>query len=139
MTHAYPSDVDSIVRYPKDEGDPAEVILRLHGAELVLALPASGEGELLELRLLPGFEPLTPTVLRRFMPRAPLFLECARRLLQHRFDDAEEAMRALREIGATRRGYSDDFIRIIGKEHRALVAEGERYPIKALAEAHSVA
>jgi DNA-binding MarR family transcriptional regulator len=44
----------------------------------------------------------------------------------------------LRRIGKTRRGLSDDQLRIIARLYETLIAEGERYPVKALAEAQDV-
>ena len=52
--------------------------------------------------------------------------------------DAQTALEALRQIGRPGRGLSDDFYRLVAQQYKALVAEGEKYPVKALAEAQPV-
>jgi hypothetical protein len=77
-------------------------------------------------------------VLRQFAPRSPLYLQYARAAMTDNDDDWTGSLRALREIGATRRGLGDEFYRQIGSNYAAITAEGEPHPVKALAEMHHV-
>ena len=52
------------------------------------------------------------------------------------FGDLRAAAETLRHIGRPGRGLSDDFFRLVAAHYTALVAEGEKYPVKALGEAH---
>jgi hypothetical protein len=111
------------------------------GATLTLFFPAetgwSGEAEPLEIRIEPheGDDPFEPW---RLMPRLPLYLQYARASLAHRDDDIRSALKALREVGASRRGLGDEFYRLIAQSYEALVSEGEQDPVKALAEMQPV-
>jgi hypothetical protein len=91
----------------------------------------SGEAPLLEVRLTPTdagtFEPW------RLLPTLPLHLQYARAAVAHRHDDVAAALRALRQVSSTRRGLSDDFLRLVAQLYESLVKEGESYPVKALA------
>lgn len=133
-------DADTVVRIPASDADPrVSVSMKDRGCEFVLFLPdSSGEGDLLELRVLPDTEKLEPRILRQFVPQAPLYLDYARAVMQLRDGDVREALQALRHVGATRRGLGEDFYRLVAQEYRALVDEGERYPVKALSELHHV-
>ncbi len=105
------------------------------GATLTLFFDAeraqAGDAPLLEIRLTPTaagtFEPW------RLMPNLPLHTQYARASLAWKRDDAAAALRALRTVETTRRGLSDDFLRIVARLHADLVTEGERYPVTALA------
>jgi hypothetical protein len=94
----------------------------------------SGDARLLEVRVTPtaggNFEPW------RLLPQLPHHVQYARASLAHRPEDVVAALRALRQLGKTRRGLSDDYLRFIAEQYESLVAEGEPYPIKALAELH---
>ncbi len=134
-------DKDTHVRSPHSRSDRRlSVAMKEAGSTLTLFFPLetgwSGEAELLELRLEPDdgtrFEPW------RLVPRLPLYLQYARATLAHRHDDVSAALRALRELGATRRGLGDDFYSLVAQSYEALVAEGERHPVKALAEMQPV-
>jgi hypothetical protein len=91
----------------------------------------SGDAPVQEIRLTPTaageFEPW------QLLPRLPQHLRYARASLGRRPDVASAALNALRQMGRTRRGTSDDWLRLIAQDYASLVAEGERYPIKALA------
>ena len=95
-----------------------------------------GEGPLQELRLLPDAEELKPRILRRFAPQAELYLAYARAGM--RMEDVQAAAAALREAGGPGRGHGGEFYRKIATNYRALTAEGEPHPVKALAEIHHV-
>jgi hypothetical protein len=117
------------------------VAMQEQGATLTLffepELAWTGEAPLLELRLEPpaSGKPFEPW---RLVPRLPLHLQYARATLAHDHDNVTAALRALRQISSTRRGLSDDFLRLVAQAYTALVAEGEPHPIKALAEMQPV-
>lgn len=92
----------------------------------------TGDAQLLEVRLSPtaGGE-FRPWVL---LSRLPRHLQYARATLANKRGDITAALQALREHGKTRRGLSDDFLREIAQLYERLVAEGEPYPAKVLAE-----
>jgi hypothetical protein len=121
--------------------DPrVSVAMQEEGATLTLFFDAdtalSGDAPLLEIRLSPAangtFEPL------RLLPNLPLHLQYARATLAHEYGDVHAALNALRQVSSTRRGLSDDFLRIVAQIYESLVTEGERYPVKALAKAQHV-
>lgn len=96
----------------------------------------TGEAALLEIRLSPApsgeFEPW------RLMPKLPLHAQYARASLVRSQGDAAGAIRSLRQVDTTRRGLSDEFLRAVADVYASLVAEGERYPVKALAASQHV-
>jgi hypothetical protein len=148
-------DRDTIIRSPhaatvtrrggkthRETHDPRiSVAVQERGATLTLFFDTdsafTGEAPLLEIRLEPpaSGQPFEPW---RLMPRLPLYLQYARASLAHKNDDATGALRALRQITAAGRGLSDDFLRLVAESYKALVAEGEPYPVKALAEMQPV-
>jgi hypothetical protein len=89
-------------------------------------------GRLSEVRLVPGAEPW------RLMPRLPLYLAYARAVLSRKQGNQVAALRALRDAGSGRRGHGDDFYQAVAALYGALVAAGERHPVKALAESQPV-
>ena len=144
-------DKDTVIRHPhaatKARGQKARiddprtsVAMQEEGATLTLFFDPdramAGDAALLEVRLEPAadgqFEPW------RLLPRLPLHMTYARAILAWRHDDAATALDALRELGSTRRGLSDNFLSTVAHIYASLVAEGERYPIKALAAAQHV-
>ena len=148
-------DRDTVIRHPHDEtvtrkdgrtktwiNDPrTSVAMQEEGATLTLFFEGgdpvwTGESPLLEIRLRPTaggeFEPW------RLLPNLPLHLQYARASLAWRRDDAAAALRALRKVSSTRRGLSDDFLRLVAQLHESLVTEGEAYPVKALAKMQHV-
>jgi hypothetical protein len=130
-------DSETVVRSPhSDTDDRLSVSIEEEGGTLVLYFPLdtgwSGESELLEVQLLPRKkEPFEPW---KLMPRLPLLLQYARATLAHEGDDVDATLRALRVVGVTRRGLGADFYLLIAKRYEALVAEGEKYPVKQLAK-----
>lgn len=96
----------------------------------------AGDAPLLEVRLSPTagdtFEPW------KLMPQLPLYLRYARASLAGQHGDVMSALRALRQVTSTRRGLSDDFLRLVATAHDSLTAEGEPYPVKTLAEMQHV-
>jgi hypothetical protein len=98
----------------------------------------AGEGPVLEIRLLPDAKDLTAAQLRELMPQAAPYIRYARAAIKHDRGEAVEQLAALREIGTTRRGLPDEFYRLVASNYRALLAEGEPHPVKALAAMHSV-
>lgn len=119
--------------------DRVVVSMKSHGCELlVFFTDLSGEGPIQEFRLLPDSSELEPKTLRQFAPQAPLYVQHARAMIRWDRGEIAETAAALRTIGATRRGLGDDFYKLVAQNYEALVAEGERHPIKALAEMHHV-
>ena len=97
----------------------------------------AGEADPVEVRLEPheGSDPFDPW---RFMPKLPLYVSYAKASLAHRENDIRRALSALRTIGVSRRGLGDQFYRTVAEAYESLVASGERYPVKALAEMQPV-
>jgi hypothetical protein len=131
-------DRDTQIRAPHSKSDKrVSVTMFEAGAALTLFFAdLSGEGPVLEVRITPaGTEPLEAWQL---MPSLPLYQQYARAAIAFRDDDARAALRALRKVGPTRRGLSDDAYRSVAQLYTAFVHEGERYPIKRLAEDQKV-
>jgi hypothetical protein len=55
-----------------------------------------------------------------------------------RHENFQRASEALRDIAGPGRGLPDRFYETIAENYKALVAEGERHPVKAIAEIHHV-
>jgi hypothetical protein len=148
-------DRDTVIRVPHDQTvtrkdgrtrrtthDPrVSVAMQEEGATLTLFFEPdtalSGDAPpLLEIRLTPTvggeFEPW------RLLPNLPLHLQYARASLAWKRDDANAALRTLRERSFTRRGLSDSHLRYVAEIYKSLLAEGERHPVKALAAAQHV-
>jgi hypothetical protein len=129
---------------------PPTVVVAHRGCKLVLRFAPGdfgGEGELEELRLLPGTKELRLGALLQFVPHATEYLGYARaamRILgphgtpEERWENVRSSAQALREIAGPGRGLSDRFYREIAENYAALVDEGERHPVKALSEIHHV-
>jgi hypothetical protein len=126
-----------------DVDDPrVSVAMQEEGATLTLffdpdtALSLDGGATLLEISLTPAasgeFEPW------RLLPNLPLHLQYARASLAWKRGEPFAALQALRQVSSTRRGLSDDFLHTVAQIYGALVAEGEKYPVKALAAAQHV-
>jgi hypothetical protein len=123
---------------PQDSGNPekgADVVIKERGCELILRFAGrTGDAPLVELRLRPDCgKHLDPAKARHLFPQLNLYLAVARASMSWDFGDARAAAEALRQIGRPGRGLSDDFFRVVAVQYKALVAEGERYPVKALA------
>jgi hypothetical protein len=147
-------DRNTEIRHPHDEvvtrkdgvtervtRDPrTSVSVQEEGATLTLFFDPdrawTGDAALFEVRLTPTaggeFQPW------RLMPTLMLHLQYARSTLAREHGDAHAALRALRRLSSTRRGHSDDFLRIVAQLHGQLIEEDEPHPIKALAKAQDV-
>jgi hypothetical protein len=121
--------------------DPrVSVSMQEEGATVTLFLDPdrawAGDAALLEVRLTPtksgDFQPWL------FMKTLPFHLQYARATLAREHGDAHAALHALRQLSSTRRGHSDDFLRIVAQLHSQLIKEGEPHPIKALAKTQDV-
>lgn len=89
-------------------------------------------GELSEIRVAePDAGPFEPW---RLLPNASLYAQYARASIAADMGNLNDAIRAIRQVSSTRRGLSDDFLHLVAQLHRSLVAEGESYPIKAIAK-----
>jgi hypothetical protein len=97
----------------------------------------SGEGPVLEIRLLPDTEALEPKVMRQLIPRAPLYAQYAPAAIKCDREDVRGMIEALRHVGGPRRGLSEKFYEIIAGQYRSLVGEGEKHPVKALGQMHN--
>jgi hypothetical protein len=147
-------DRDTVIRSPHDatairEGgktrwvkqDPrVSVEMQEEGATVTLFFDPeralAGDAPLLEVRL-------TPTAGGEFAPwklmaKLPIYTAYARASLTWETESAAAALRALRRVNITRRGMSDDQFRAVAETYESLIAEGERYPVKALAALQDV-
>jgi hypothetical protein len=141
--------------YPKGLRDefpdgPPTAVVKHRGCEIVLRFAPGdffGEGDLQELRLLPGTEDLRPRVLRQFAPEAEQYLAFARAAMrifgpegtpEGRFENYRAGADVLRGIAGPGRGLSDEFYKVVATSYTALVAGGEPHPVKALGEKHHV-
>ena len=97
------------------------------------------EGPLLEVRILPDTKELAPRTLREFLPKASQYVRYARAVLTNDKDVWRSSAQALRQVGATRRAaWARTSIASSRKTTRPGIAEGEPYPVKALADMHQV-
>jgi hypothetical protein len=133
-------DSETTVNVPAAPDDPKRisVSMRDRGFELILffewteGLPI-GDGPLLEVRLLPDTEALTPGRLRDWMPRADLYTRYARSAIKWEREESFQLIAALRETAKGRTALDDRFYRTVADVHEKLVADGERHPVKAMA------
>jgi hypothetical protein len=142
-------DRDTVIRHPHEANvtrkagrkhvdviDPrVSVSMQEEGATVTLFFDPekahAGDAPLLEVRLTPlasgEFAPW------RLLPKLPLHTRYARASLTWEHEGAAAALRALQAVDERRRGLSDDRLRYVAEVYEGLVAEGEKYPIKALA------
>lgn len=135
-------DSDTVVRSPhSDDDERVSVSMQEDGATLTIFFDPetawSGRAPVLEVRLTPvvadgEFQPW------KLLPKLPLHLKYARASLTWQQEGAGAALAALRGVDERRRGLSDDRLRAVAEIYEALVAEGEKYPIKALAATQHV-
>jgi hypothetical protein len=116
------------------------VAMQTEGATLTLYFDRKtafrGDAPLREVRLTPSASgTFKPELLLEHMPR---YLQYARASLAHDRGGAAAALEALRHVDKTRRGLSDRFLRNVAELYGSLVAEGEAYPVKALAASQHV-
>jgi len=122
-------------------GDPSagpSAVFPADGCELHLHFAArSGDSPLVGVELKPAKgDSLDPVFARYFMPRLDLFLAVARAALDWDFGKVREAGEKLRAVNRPGRGLSPEWLRYIADEYKALVAGGEKFPIKALTAIH---
>jgi hypothetical protein len=109
------------------------VSLPVHGCVLQVFfedMASAMDGPVLEARVFPESAPVDSWI-------DPTAVAYARAFASWRMDDARSLLRALRQAGATRRGLRGDFYRLIADQYKSLVANGERFPVTALADAQS--
>jgi hypothetical protein len=134
-------DPDTEIRHPHSADDPrVSVATQEEGATLTLffdpATAWAGDAPLLEIRLTPtAVGELKPWLLS---PRLLHHLQLARARLARSSGDITAAIQALRAVNAPRRGLNDDFLRAVAQQHETLVAEGEPYPVKTIADMQAV-
>jgi hypothetical protein len=129
---------------------PPTALIKHRGCCLILRFAPgdfAAEGDVQELRLLPDTKTLEPKVLRQFAPQAELYLAFARAAMRRwwpeqsaeiRHENLAASATALRQIAGPGRGLTDEFYRTIATTYKALVAEGEPHPVKALSEINHV-
>jgi hypothetical protein len=141
--------------YPAGLGDefphgPATAVIIHRGLKLVLRFDEgdfAGKGPVREIRLLPDTQPLDTAALR-FMPGAAIYFHHARAAMatfgstegtaEERWARFSETLEPFRKVAGPGRGYSPRFYELLAEQYKALVAEGDPHPIKALAEIHHV-
>ena len=131
-------DSETFIRHPHEEhGDGrTSITMRDEGVEIVLFFAdLSGEGEVLEVRVLPGSDPISPQVMTRIGTRFALYAQYARAALRWETESVRSTLASLRSLGRTSRGLPPDHYIQVARFYDALVAEGARHPVKALAEA----
>jgi len=143
----YPAEVENTVKAGKlikhvldprakvtIQDEEVTVVMYLEDFEQVATLESA---ELLEVRLTPRGrgQPFAPWNAAR---RLPLYLLYARAAIAREYATIDASLKALRELGKTRRGLGSDFYGPIGQLYTALVSAGEPYPVKALADAQGV-
>jgi hypothetical protein len=134
----------------KDEfpdGPPTAVVTH-QGLKLVARFAPgdlAGKGPVQELRVLPSGAPLESRALRRFAPKAELYLNFARSAMRilgspegeslESYRDAAEPLRRLRAPG---RRLDDNHYKGVARDYETLVAGGELHPVKAISQMHGV-
>ena len=138
-------------------GAPATAVIEHRGFKLIIRFAPgdlTGEGDVQEIWIRPGSEPLESRVLRRIAPQAELYLAHARAAMrsggepiergnfaaqaERQSKDLRDSAETLRSIAGPGRGHSPYFYELIGREYSELVRGGEPHPVKALAAAHYV-
>lgn len=103
---------------------------------LIFGKEGGHEAKLSEIRLEPPgigqFEPWHLT------SRIPFLIQRARAELAANQGDPFSAIRALRQVTWTKRGFPDSFLRLVASAYGVLVADGEPHPVKALAKSQPV-
>lgn len=139
---------ETVWRTPHSLDDPNRDSLSMkdRGIELLLffyrdfGVPRD-ERPLVEVRLLPDADQLTPVKMREFLRRSSHYERYARSFMADFLGDPARVLaqaKRLRDFGSTRRGLSDEFYRVIALDHAALLAEGEPHIVKAMAAMHEV-
>ncbi|MBA3433792.1 MAG: hypothetical protein H0U08_06830 [Actinobacteria bacterium] len=134
--------------FPK--GPPTAVVTH-RGLKLVVRFDegdVAGTGPVREIWLQPDTQPLEAGALR-LMPSAAMYLRHARAAMailgsgegttsEDRWKHFRVTLEPFRKVAGPGRGLSDGFYRLLAEQHKALIAEGEVYPVKALGEIHGV-
>ena len=129
---------------------PPTAVVKHRGLELVLRFgdgDVAGKGPVQEIWLRPDTQPLEAGALR-LMPSSAVYFQHARAAMallgsregtpaQH-LQHFRETLEPFRKAAGPGRGLSDGFYRLLGEQHKALVAEGELRPVTAIAEIHGV-
>jgi hypothetical protein len=128
---------------PQDYGDPAkggDVVIEERGCALILRFRGrERDAPLKEIRLVPGKgTKLDLAKAREFVPRLDRYLAVGRAALAWDHEGVRAAATVLRQDGRPGRGLSPDFIRLIAQQYEARVAEGDKHPIKTLADMYHV-
>jgi hypothetical protein len=125
-------DRDTVIG-PDDDKGRLPVRMKTEGVDLVLFFADySGEGDVLEVRVHPDTDAITPAVLSAIGRRFVTYANYARAAIRWDADDARHALEALREAGRTSRGHGESFYRAVAYEYGALVDAGEPHPVKQL-------
>ena len=105
----------------------------------------AGEGDLQELRVLPGGASLKPHAVARFAPQVGLYINFARsamRILGSPEGESKESFRAnidpVRKLRFSGGPLDDEFYKEIAETYEGLVAGGERHPVKAISQMYGV-
>ena len=106
----------------------------------------AGREAVQELWVQAGEATLEPSAIRKLIPNFELYAAHARAAMgifgsdekepTERYKDLVDSAQPLRDFGRPGRGLTDEFYKRIGQHYNALVAEGERYPVKTLAGHH---
>ena len=131
------------------DGPPTAVVTH-RGLKLVLRFgegDVAGGGAVQELWLQPDTQPLEAGALR-LMPSSAIYFRHARAAMallgsregspEQRQQHFRDTLKPFRNAAGPGRELSDAFYRLLGEQHKALVAEGELRPVTALAEIHGV-
>jgi hypothetical protein len=97
-----------------------------------------GRAAVVEISVRPAGERPAAAVFSALVPLAPLYIQYARALTTFEPFEYVKKAEALRDLGSTRRGLPDEHYRVVAQHYASLVAEGEPYPVKAMARLHSV-
>jgi hypothetical protein len=136
-------DAETMIRTPHSREDPSRdsVSIKDRGLELLLFFDRADGAPLVEVRLLPDVEQLTPVKLREFLARSTYYERYARTVIADFWGDPARVralVKRLRDFGSTRRGLSDEFYRVIARDHAGLMEEREPHIVKAMAALHAV-
>ena len=86
----------------------------------------------------PSLAEVGPEHARRVAANVSLYAKWARAWFALDRGDVRRAIEILDEVGRTRRGVPGRFLKIVADEYNGRVAEGERAPVTAVADAHGV-
>jgi hypothetical protein len=120
---------------------PPRVHMRERGWDVIMVfgepVERLGDGDLVEVRLVPDSSAPDRANLSELMPRGALYEKYARATMQHKFGESRALLEAILETRKPRSALPDEFYRAIATTHSALLTTGERHPIKAIATMHA--